>query len=165
MLSPAQVDHYNTEGYTVVGNFLSNEQIAAFIDEMDAASAAIEKAKAKAAAAASMSPEEKLRDQIASMQTRIGKAADKLEKAKAEGADTVDALQLGYDKMSAKLDKAKAELAQTRASRPGIGIGVVCALPGKGDPWADFHGADCPRRFERQPRAAGTAATTREIAP
>ena len=37
MLSPAQVDHYNTEGYTVVGNFLSNEQIAAFIDEMDAA--------------------------------------------------------------------------------------------------------------------------------
>ena len=39
MLSPAQVDHYNTEGYTVVGNFLSNEQIAAFIDEMDAASA------------------------------------------------------------------------------------------------------------------------------
>ena len=29
MLSPTQVDHYKTEGYTVVGNFLSNEQIAA----------------------------------------------------------------------------------------------------------------------------------------
>ena len=59
-----------------------------------------------------MSPEDKLRDQIASMETRIAKAADKPAKAKSEGSDTVDALQTGFDKMSAKLEKAKAELAE-----------------------------------------------------
>ena len=39
MLSTEQVDHYNTEGYIVVPDFLSTEQVTAFIDGMDTASA------------------------------------------------------------------------------------------------------------------------------
>lgn len=81
-------------------------------EPVDAASAAIAKAKAKAAATAAMSPEEKLRDQIASMQKRIEKTTEKVAAAKAEGADSADALQLGLDKMTAKLEKSKAELEQ-----------------------------------------------------
>lgn len=83
--------------------------------ELDAASAAIAKAKAKAAATAAMSPEEKLRDQIASMQKRIEKTTEKVAAAREEGADSVDALQLGLDKMTAKLEKAKSDLAELEA--------------------------------------------------
>ena len=39
MLTPAQVEHYHTEGYVAVLGFLSAEEIAAFLSEMDAASA------------------------------------------------------------------------------------------------------------------------------
>ena len=78
--------------------------------ELDAASAAIERAKAKAAASASMTPEDKLKDQLTSIATRLDKAQAKWVKAQAEGADTVDALQLGLDKMQAKRDKLCAEL-------------------------------------------------------
>lgn len=83
--------------------------------ELDAASAAIAKAKAKAAATAAMSPEEKLRDQIASMQKRIEKTTEKVAAAREEGADSADALQLGLDKMTAKLEKAKSDLAELEA--------------------------------------------------
>ena len=38
MLTPAQVEHYHTEGYVAVSGFLSAEEIAAFLSEMDAAS-------------------------------------------------------------------------------------------------------------------------------
>lgn len=38
MLTPAQVEHYHTEGYVAVPGFLSAEEIAAFLSEMDAAS-------------------------------------------------------------------------------------------------------------------------------
>jgi len=79
-------------------------------EEQDAAALAIERAKAKAAANASMSPEDKLKDQLTSMNGRIDKAQAKLEKAKLEGSDTTDALQLGVDKMLAKREKMRAEL-------------------------------------------------------
>ena len=39
MLTPAQVEHYHAEGYVAVPGFLSAEEIAAFLSEMDAASA------------------------------------------------------------------------------------------------------------------------------
>ncbi len=39
MLTSAQVDHYHTEGYIVVPNFLSTEQVATFLAEMDSISA------------------------------------------------------------------------------------------------------------------------------
>ena len=39
MLSPTQVEQYNTEGYVVVPDFLSTDQVASFLAEMDAVSA------------------------------------------------------------------------------------------------------------------------------
>lgn len=79
-------------------------------EEQDAASAAIERAKAKAAAQASMSDEDKLRDQLTAMVTRLQKTRDKVETAKADNADTLDALQLGLDKMLAKQQKLRDQL-------------------------------------------------------
>ena len=38
MLTPAQVEHYHTEGYVAIPGFLSAQEIAAFLSEMDAAS-------------------------------------------------------------------------------------------------------------------------------
>ena len=39
MLNTAQVEHYHTEGYVAVPGFLSAEEVAAFLREMDAVSA------------------------------------------------------------------------------------------------------------------------------
>ena len=39
MLTTAQVEHYHTEGYVAVPGFLSAEEVAAFLCEMDAVSA------------------------------------------------------------------------------------------------------------------------------
>ncbi len=86
----------------------------------DAASAAIERAKAKAAAQASMSPEDKLRDQLTAMATRIEKAQSKLVSAKADNAETVDALQMGLDKMLAKRQKLRDELRQINPNAPEL---------------------------------------------
>ncbi len=76
----------------------------------DAAAAAIERAKAKAEAMAAMSPDEKLRSQIESLEQRLEKNREKLAKAEAEGADHVDALRSGVEKLEQKLASAKAEL-------------------------------------------------------
>lgn len=89
-------------------------------EEQDAAAAAIERAKAKAAQQASMSPEDKLRDQLNSMAGRLEKAQAKLEKAKADNADTVDALQLGLDKMLSKRDKLRDELRAINPKAPEL---------------------------------------------
>lgn len=88
--------------------------------EQDAASAAIERAKAKAAAQANMSPEQKLRDQLGAMGARINKAQDKLQQAQADGADTVDALQMGLDKLQAKQEKMRKELRVLNPSAPEL---------------------------------------------
>ena len=39
ILTPTQADHYNTEGYVVVPDFLSSDQVAVFLAEMDSVSA------------------------------------------------------------------------------------------------------------------------------
>lgn len=78
--------------------------------EMDAATAAIEKAKAKAAAQANMSDEEKLRDQVESLEKRLQKAQDRLAKAEADGDDNVDAFRTGAEKLEVKLAEAKEKL-------------------------------------------------------
>lgn len=70
---------------------------------LDAAAAAIERAKAKSDAMAKMSPEEKLKSQLSSLETRVKKARDKLKQAEAEGSDHIDALRLGLEKMENKL--------------------------------------------------------------
>ncbi len=102
--------------------------------EQDAASAAIERAKAKAAAQASMSPEDKLRDQLQSMSGRLEKAHAKLEQAKTEGADTVDALQTGYDKMLAKQGKLRDELRALNPAAPELADSTLATAAAPTEP-------------------------------
>ncbi len=78
--------------------------------EVDAAAAAIEKAKAKAAAQTTLSPEEKLRAQRDSLQTRLEKARAKLAKAETEGDDNVDAFRTAVDKLESKLADTESQL-------------------------------------------------------
>ncbi|MCV6627403.1 MAG: electron transport complex subunit RsxC [Cellvibrionaceae bacterium] len=70
---------------------------------VDAAGAAIEKAKAKAAAQASMSPAEKQQAQLEALRTRLSKAEARLAKAEAEGDENIEAFKAGVDKLQAKL--------------------------------------------------------------
>lgn len=78
----------------------------------DPVAAAIERAKAKLA----LPPDEKLKANIESLQKRLGKAEEKLAAAKAEGSDTVDALQAGVDKLKGKISDAEKELASLTAA-------------------------------------------------
>lgn len=79
---------------------------------MDAAAMAIAKAKAKAEALAKLSPTEKLDNTIESLKERIEKSRAKLEKAKAEESDHIDALENGLQKLETKLEAAQQERAQ-----------------------------------------------------
>jgi electron transport complex protein RnfC len=78
--------------------------------EQDAASVAIERAKAKAAASASMSPEEKMREQVASMEKRLEKAKERLKKAETEDDKNVEAFRSATQKLEDKLAAARGEL-------------------------------------------------------
>jgi electron transport complex protein RnfC len=79
--------------------------------EQDAATAAIERAKAKAEALANMSAEDKLRDQVASLETRLAKAKQRLAKAEAEDDPNIDAFRAGVEKTEAKLQQTQEQLA------------------------------------------------------
>jgi len=75
---------------------------------IDAAAAAIERAKEKSEALAKMSPEEKLKSQLSGLQTRVEKARDKVKQAEVDALagkvnEHIDALRLGLEKMEAKL--------------------------------------------------------------
>lgn len=70
---------------------------------MDAAQAAIEKAKAKAAALANMSDEDKRAEQIHSLNTRLTKARERLAKAEADNDPNIDAFRTGVQKLEDKL--------------------------------------------------------------
>ncbi len=82
--------------------------------EEDPIQAAIERAKAKkaaqAAAGESVSEQEKLEQAVVRTRKRLDTATVKLEEAKAEGSDLVDALQTGVDKTRAKLEAAEKAL-------------------------------------------------------
>jgi Na+-translocating ferredoxin:NAD+ oxidoreductase subunit C len=80
----------------------------------DPVAAAIARAQAKL----SLSPEEKLRANIESLQARLIKSQEKAEQAKAENSPTASALQLGAEKMQQKLAEAQAELAALEKSTP-----------------------------------------------
>lgn len=80
----------------------------------DPVAAAIARAQAKL----SLSPEEKLRANIESLQARLIKAQEKAEQAKAENSPTASALQLGAEKMQQKLAEAQAELAELEKAKP-----------------------------------------------
>lgn len=75
--------------------------------ENDPVAAAIAKAQAKMALPA----DEKLKANIESLQSRVQKAQEKADAAKAENSPTADALQQGVEKLKEKLAQAQAELA------------------------------------------------------
>lgn len=78
--------------------------------EQDAAAAAIARAQAKAAAMVSQSPEEKLRDQLASLEKRLEKARARLAEAEAAGDDNIDAFRTGVEKTEARLQHTREQL-------------------------------------------------------
>lgn len=83
--------------------------------EQDAATAAIERAKARAAAQATMSEEEKLADQLASLQKRLQKSREKLAQAEADNSEHVEALRNGLSKLEEKLAQTEQALAECKA--------------------------------------------------
>ena len=83
--------------------------------EEDPIQAAIERAKAKkaaqqAGAGSDVSEQEKLEKTVVTTRKRLDTATAKLEQARAEGSDLVDALQTGVDKTGAKLQAAQQAL-------------------------------------------------------
>jgi len=84
------------------------------VEEVDPIQAAIERAKAKKAAQAAESAGEseleKLEKAVLTTRKRLTTATSKLEAAKAEGSEFIDALQTGVDKTSAKLAAAEKAL-------------------------------------------------------
>ena len=101
--------------------------------EEDPIQAAIERAKAKKAAQAAGDGDstelEKLEKAVVSTQKRLDTAAAKLEAAKAEGSDLVDALNTGVEKTRAKLEAAEQALAEYRKNNPAEGEAPAEAPP------------------------------------
>lgn len=101
---------------------LKAQQAATDSGTEDPIQAAIERARAKKAAqqqaTGSESDLEKLEKAVASTRKRLETATAKLEQARAEGADHVDALQAGVDKTRAKLEKAEQALADYQSRQP-----------------------------------------------
>ncbi len=69
-------------------------------------------AMARAQAKINLSPEEKLRSNLESLQARLSKAQEKAEQAKADGSPTANALQLGVEKMREKIADVQSELTE-----------------------------------------------------
>ncbi|MFT7389053.1 MAG: electron transport complex protein RnfC [Candidatus Endobugula sp.] len=69
----------------------------------DAASSAIERAKANTAALADMSPEDKQRKSITSLEKRLVKAKQRLAEAEKDNSEHIDAFKGGVEKLEQKL--------------------------------------------------------------
>lgn len=80
--------------------------------EADPAAVAVARAQAKVTVA----PEEKLRANIAAMQSRFAKAQEKAAQAQAEGAANAAILQQSLTKMQEKIAQSEAELAEILAT-------------------------------------------------
>jgi electron transport complex protein RnfC len=73
---------------------------------------------ARAQAKINQSPEEKLRANLELLQSRLQKAQEKAEQAKAEASPSANALQLGVEKMQEKIADVQAELDELLKSPP-----------------------------------------------
>lgn len=73
---------------------------------------------ARAQARISMSPEDKLRASLESLQTRLSKAQEKAREAQAEGSANAEALQQAVEKLEQKIRDTQAELAQLVPEAP-----------------------------------------------
>lgn len=80
---------------------------ATALDPNDPVAAAIARAQAKM----NMAPDEKIKATLESLRTRLAKAQEKADAAKAEASSTADALQQGVEKLQQKIAEAEAELA------------------------------------------------------
>ncbi|GIX29725.1 MAG: hypothetical protein KatS3mg124_0197 [Porticoccaceae bacterium] len=78
---------------------------------LDAAARAIARARERAAARAALSPVERARADVASLAERVERARQKLERARAEGAEQAAALTEALERLEEKLARARAELA------------------------------------------------------
>ncbi len=87
------------------------DESSAGADSTDPAQAAIARAMAARAASANLSEEEKLQQNIQSLETRLAKAREKSDAAAATGDDNAELLASSVEKLEAKLAKAKEELA------------------------------------------------------
>lgn len=65
-----------------------------------------------------MSPEDKLRASLESLQTRLSKAQEKAREAQAEGSANAEALQQAVEKLEQKIRDTQAELAQLVPEAP-----------------------------------------------
>jgi electron transport complex protein RnfC len=99
------------------------QQAATAGGDEDPIQAAIERAKAKKAAqqagGGEVSELEKLEKAVATTRKRLETATGKLETAKAEGSDLVEALQTGVDKTKAKLEAAEKALHDYQQANSG----------------------------------------------
>jgi len=80
----------------------------------DSASEAITRAQAKVTIQAGLSDEEKLCNTIVSLTARLEKATTRLEIAKTEGSEHIDAFTVAADKLKKKLATAEADLSKIR---------------------------------------------------
>ncbi|MAT51740.1 MAG: electron transport complex subunit RsxC [Porticoccaceae bacterium] len=89
---------------------------------VDAASAAIARAQAKAAARASMTPEQKAREDLHALDQRIAKARDKAQAARAEDSEHAATLESALEKLEEKrrglIEALGAEPEETVPERP-----------------------------------------------
>jgi electron transport complex protein RnfC len=81
-------------------------------EQLDAAQMAIRKAMQSRDNARSMTPEQKLKKAAANVDERIAKTKDKLEAARAEGADTVEILENTLEKLEQKRLDVQQQLAE-----------------------------------------------------
>jgi len=100
----------------------------------DPIQAAIDRAKAKKAAqqagdTGSASELEKLEKAVVTTRQRLDTATAKLEQARAEGSDLVDALQTGVDKTRAKLAAAEAALQQFQQQNDSVPAAAAAVDP------------------------------------
>ncbi len=94
-----------------LGNQLSDSGPAAS-PETDSAADAIERAKAKARAQAEMPESEKLQQNLESLEKRISKSRERVEQARSESSDTLEALENGLQKLLEKQTEIQARLAE-----------------------------------------------------
>ena len=78
----------------------------------DPIQAAIARAQAKRSSAENVDPKTTLQNNVTSLQKRIDKADIKLQKAKDDGADTVEILESSMQKLKDKLANAQQELSE-----------------------------------------------------
>jgi Na+-translocating ferredoxin:NAD+ oxidoreductase subunit C len=100
----------------------AEKKLAEFVAEQSAPTTVslVEASIARAQTKLALSPTEKLRENLQSLEARLNKAQEKAEQAKAEGNSTAYALQLGFEKMKQKIADVKSELIELEKKPPEI---------------------------------------------